>query len=200
MKETTKNHIAKLLLINIMLLSGLNAVQGQNIPEFEDSNADSSGIVWLDWNTGMESARILNRKAIIKVYTEGCKWCNKMDQETFGDSTLASYIKANFIPIEIDAKSNSIFFYRDRAFKFDKDRGYHALVYELLKDRLAFPTIIFINEKGEVIQNFTGYKGSEKFGKIITYFGMDAYKKMPWDLHSKIYTSNMLKVTVSNKR
>ncbi len=35
---------------------------------------------------------------------------------------------------------------------------------------MSFPSVVFMDEQGEVIQSIVGYKSPEEFERILTYF------------------------------
>ena len=66
-------------------------------------------------------------------------------------------------------------------------RGYHELAAEITRGQLSFPTVVFLDEKIEVIQSIPGYRDTKEFETIATYFGRNEHLKTPWETYQKNY-------------
>ena len=66
-------------------------------------------------------------------------------------------------------------------------KRYHELAIELLRGKMSYPTVVFLDEKMELIQAIVGFKSPRQFEKIATYFGSDYYRKTPWSAFQKSY-------------
>ena len=47
---------------------------------------------WLSIEEGVVQANQDQKKILIDVYTDWCKWCKVMDKETFGNAALLPYL------------------------------------------------------------------------------------------------------------
>jgi thioredoxin-related protein len=56
---------------------------------------------------------------------------------------------------------------------------------------IGYPTIVFLNEKLEMIQPFQGYLTAEQLEPIISFFGTDVYKEMKWEEFMKSFQSQL---------
>ena len=131
---------------------------------------------------------------LLNVYTEWCYWCKRMDESTFNRKELSMYVNENFYPVKFDAEQKGDIEFKDKVYKYVKNskRGYHEMAAELLNGRLSFPTLVFLNEQGEVIQSIVGYKDPAQFEQIVTYFAEDHYRKVPWSTYKKSYRSFLM--------
>ncbi|MGA0384335.1 MAG: thioredoxin, partial [Flavobacteriaceae bacterium] len=57
---------------------------------------------------------------------------------------------------------------------------YHELAYALLQGNLSYPTVVFMNEKFEVLTPLAGYYPAAPFLRIATYFGDSIFETMTW--------------------
>ena len=71
-------------------------------------------------------------------------------------------------------------------------KGHHELAELILKGRLSFPTVVFLDEGLKVIQPIPGYQDSRSMELIITYFARDYHKDTPWKKYTTMYNSNMI--------
>lgn len=129
------------------------------------------------------------KKLLLNVYTDWCGWCKRMEKGTFEEPNIARYINENFYPVKFDAEQKEDLEYKGKTYKYVKNgqRGYHELAAELLKGRLSFPTVVFLDEGMEVIQSIVGYKTPGQFERIATYFAQNHYKKTPWSIYQSSY-------------
>ena len=64
--------------------------------------------------------------------------------------------------------------------------GYHELAAEITFGKLSYPTIVFLDEKLNVIQPIPGYKDPTSLDKILKYFAEDYYKTTPWKKYEQM--------------
>lgn len=81
---------------------------------------------------------------MINFYASWCNVCRKMKTETFSNTRVNTFYNSNFINI---------------AFNIEKEGKELAKKYQIE----AFPTILFLNTKGKVIQKVTGFKNTDEF-------------------------------------
>ncbi|MEO0341254.1 MAG: DUF255 domain-containing protein [Bacteroidota bacterium] len=150
-------------------------------------------IKWLSWTEAVTMAEAEPRKIIMEVYTDWCIWCKRMEKQTFNNQSIVKYINDNYYPVRFNAEEKDEIEYEDKVYKFVKsgNNGYHELAAELLKGRLTFPTIVFMDEDLDVIQSLAGYKTPMQFMHIETYFGDDRHRNTPWATYKKSFVPNL---------
>ena len=150
---------------------------------------NEEGVKWLSWEEAMALSQTEKKKILLNVYTDWCGWCKRMDKATFEEPNIARYINDNFYPVKFDAEQRNELEYKGKTYKYVKNgqRGYHELAAELLKGRLSFPTVVFLDENANVIQSIVGYKSPQQFERIATYFAGGHYKKTPWSTYQATY-------------
>ncbi|HJW28007.1 MAG TPA: DUF255 domain-containing protein, partial [Saprospiraceae bacterium] len=137
---------------------------------------------WMSWDEAQARNTKAPRKFIVDVYTQWCGWCKKMDKATWEEPEIASYINKNYYPIKFDAETKDDINFNNRVFKYVRSgpSGYNELAAEITFGRLSYPTIVFLDEKLNVIQPIPGYKDPDSMDKIMKYFAEDYYKTTPW--------------------
>jgi len=133
-------------------------------------------------------------KVFLSIYTDWCGWCKRMDLQTYGHSKIAAYLNANFHPVKLDAEYKAPLSYQGKTYEFVKNgkRGYHELAAELLRGRLSYPSVVFLDEEGKVIQAIVGFKTPQQFERILTYFAENHYKRTPWGVYARNYDSVLI--------
>ncbi len=133
-----------------------------------------------------------NKKLIVDLYTDWCGWCKRMDKVTFQNPDIAAYINEHYIAIKFDAEQKGEITYNDVTYEFINSgrRGYHALAAKLTSGKLSYPTVIFLDEKKELIQALPGFLDAETFAPVITYFANNMYLTTPWATYLRKYQSS----------
>jgi thioredoxin 1 len=86
----------------------------------------------------LAQAKAQKKLVFVDVYTTWCLPCKVMDQEVFTQPSTISYLNDNFIAYKVDAEKGT--------------GGAVSLMYEVE----AYPTLLFLDEKGTVLQKREG--------------------------------------------
>lgn len=139
---------------------------------------------WVSMDKALELSAQSNKKIFIDLYTNWCSWCIKMENTTFNNPTIASYLNEHFIPVKFNAEERGEIEYNGQSYKYVKygKRGYHQLAAELSKSlgKLSYPTIIFLDEHQQLIQPIPGFQDPENLEIIIHYIAGDHFKTQPF--------------------
>jgi thioredoxin-related protein len=143
---------------------------------------------WLTWEEAQAKNQNEPRKMIVDVYTQWCGWCKKMDKATFQQPAISSYINKNYYAVKFDAETKTDINFNNKVFKFVRqgNSGYHQLAAEIMFGKMSFPTIVFLDEKLNVIQPIPGYQDPASLDKIMKYFAEDYYKTTPWKKYDEM--------------
>lgn len=149
----------------------------------------SAQVEWMTLDEALERQADEPRKIMIDLYTDWCGWCKTMDRTTFSDPTLGAYINENYYPVKFNAESTEPVTFRGKEYKFRKQgkRGYHELAVYLTRSNLSYPTTVFLNPDGTVIQAVPGYQKAEDLEPIVRYFSEDFHRKTPWESYRRSY-------------
>ena len=150
-------------------------------------------VQWLSWEEALEKYEQQPKKIFVDVYTNWCGWCKQMDKATFQKDHIAKYINENYYAIKFNAEQKEDILFNEKSYKFVKQgrRGYHELAAALLRGKLSYPTVVFLDEDLKVIQPIKGFQNPQNFELIMTYFAEDFYKNTPWKSYTKNYQSNL---------
>ena len=118
--------------------------------------AAAGEINWYDYEKGLTLGKNSNKKIMINFYGEWCRYCKKMEKETFAAAKVADYLNANFISIRINTDKN-----RELAKTFNVT---------------GLPSTWFLTENGEKIGNRPGWVKADKFLELLEYVHAEKYK------------------------
>ena len=149
---------------------------------------------WLTWEEMQVMQKREARKVLIDVYTDWCGWCKRMDKNTFQKADIARYVNNNYYAVKFDAEYKDDITFNGVNYSYVKSgrKGHHELAALILKGRLSFPTVVFLDEGMKVIQPIPGYQDPKSMELIVTYFARDYYKDTPWKKYTNMYNSNLI--------
>lgn len=147
-------------------------------------NAQAQEINWISWDEAVQLSKTdaSPKKIFVDVYTDWCGWCKKMDKNTFQNPEVSKYMQNNFYMVKMDAEGKDPIEYQGKTFKYIPSgrRGYHELAAALLQGRMSYPTVVFLDEKLNMLSPVPGYQQVEPFMQIAKYFGENIYKDQDW--------------------
>lgn len=93
-----------------------------------------------DWKDALAEAEKSQKLVFVDAYAEWCGPCKRMAKTTFVDQKVGDFFNANFINLKIDMEKG------------------HGLTFRQDYPVSAFPTLMFLNGKGEIVHKVTGAK------------------------------------------
>lgn len=157
-------------------------------------------INWLTWEEVEEKMHEEPRKIIVDVYTEWCGWCKKMDASTFQNPQVVDYINKNYYAIRFDAEYEKPILLNGKEYNFVKTgrKGYHELAAKILRGKLSYPSIVFLDYNIKVIQPLAGYQDVKTMKMVLAYFHEDYHKTTPWKTFAQNYEKKISNPNLSN--
>ncbi|MEN8007521.1 MAG: thioredoxin fold domain-containing protein [Candidatus Krumholzibacteriota bacterium] len=140
----------------ILLIVSLSAAAALGAEEKEDNRA----INWLGFNEALSQGRDFDKPAFLHFTAPWCKWCKKMQRETYKDPKVIRYLNENFTAVMIDTEKLP------------------ALARKYRVESL--PTLWFLDSQGKGLTNIKGYVGPEKLLRVLEYVSTKAYEKVDY--------------------
>lgn len=129
----------------------------------------ATGVQWQGFDAGMQDAARRNKYTFISMYTDWCGYCRKLDQVTFRDKQVIEKLNQDFVSIKFNAESQAPLTWKGNRFS-------HAA----LADQWGvegYPTLLFLNSKGEIIGNFASYAEPDLMMKLLGYIASGSREK-----------------------
>jgi thioredoxin-related protein len=148
--NTTKTLLAVAMLL--LLVAGSAGAAGKD-----------SKINWYAYADGMAKAKETGRIIIIDFHADWCKYCVKMEKETFTDPRVYKLMNESFIPISVDTEK-------------EKQTAAQYAVRSL-------PTMMFLESSGEVINLLPGFVDADMFTTILEYVSTRSFETIEFPVY-----------------
>lgn len=128
-----------------------------------------------NFDQGLEAAKSQNKLIAIYIYSDGDRWCQKMNDEVFSSSAVNSAL-SSFIFVKINTGSSDVYTYS----------GEKLSASDLAKKLgvMSYPTSVFMNANGTVISflyngvmssNVPGFIDEEDYIAMLKYIRQGKY-------------------------
>ena len=140
-------------------------------------------INWMSMNDALTAQKENPKKIFMDVYTIWCGPCKMLDNNTFGNKDVIKFVNENYYAVKFDAEGTEEIYYQDFNYtnpnyqEGRKGRNSQHLLAHALKIT-GYPTVVFFNEKGEVIQPIVGYKTPVQLEIYLKMIANDDYLKL----------------------
>jgi len=123
------------------------------------------GIQWLSYAEGRQRSEAENKKVFLVFNADWCRYCLKMEKETFQDPSVVAYVNRNFVPISVNS---------------DKEQA----IAEKFNVR-GLPSTWFISEEGDRIGSRPGFIPADEMLQILKFIGSNSYRSMSFQAFVK---------------
>ena len=150
---------------------------------------DAQTIKWLSFEEAQELNKKEPRKILVDVYTHWCGPCKMMMKQTFGNKWVADYINKNYYAVKFNAEGPDPITFKEKLFEnpgYMKDHpgrnATHQLTHAIatVKGRIAYPTIVFIDEELNIIAPVQGFQRPAQFEPMLKFIAEEKYKTVKW--------------------
>lgn len=152
-------------------------------------------INWLTWEEVQVKQAKNPKKVFVDVYTTWCYWCKKLDKETFTHPQIIEYINEHFYAVKFDAETEDEIKFKGQKYKFIKGakgkRGYNELAASLLSGNMNYPTLVFLDEKLNLLTAVPSYVTPTSLDAMLTFFNEAHYKTTKWAEFEENYKSGI---------
>lgn len=125
-----------------------------------DDEADNRAIAWQGYNEAMAAGRDFDKPIFIHFTAPWCKWCKKMQKETYTDPRVIRFMNENFAPVTVDTEKLPSL---ARKFKVE-----------------SLPTLWFLDSQGKGLTSIKGYVGADKLLRVLEYVSTKAYEEVDY--------------------
>ena len=155
--------------------------------------AQNSGKVnWYTLEEAEKLAATSPRPIFIDTYTDWCSWCKRLETETFANPVIAEILNTRFYPVKFNAEGKDEINFGGMKFVNDGKYGRtHQLTVALLKDKIGYPSLIFFNEKVELLTVVPGFRTAKDMEPLLSFFADKAYDKKTFDEYTATFKGSV---------
>jgi len=168
----------KIFLLALITIISLTANSQGKIP------AEYSAVKWYTIQEAEKLLKQAPRPIFVDTYTDWCRWCKKMDKETFTNPVISDILNTKFYPVKFDAEGKESVNFLGQTFVNDGKAGRaHQLAVALLQGQLSYPTVVFLTyEDGKVsVSPVPGFKQPKEMEMILSFFADKTYANLKWE-------------------
>jgi len=168
--------------------------QGEDMADYS-SGSEETAIHWMTLEEAVEAQKKNPKKIIMDIYTDWCGPCKMLDKNTFHHPQVAAYISEHYYAVKFNAEGNDTIHFKGNTFtnpgydparKGRRNSGHQLAGYFRVR---GYPTIMFLDENGDVITPLVGYYTPKNLEIYLKLFASNAYKniktKEEWEAYQK---------------
>lgn len=134
----------------------------------------------IHWLTLTEADKLYQenpKPLIIDFYTDWCGWCKRLDQTTYANPDVISFVNRYFYPVKVNAEGKDTLYFQNKVYApvQNGSRTLSSLAIEMLNGKLSYPTTVFWHGKENVNLVVPGYLEVLKMEAFLVYFIENAY-------------------------
>ena len=169
----------KLIIVFILISLFLSQAATASEIRFSPGPNKAHMIKWRGWDArAFEEAKKTKKLILLSLSAVWCHWCHVMDETTYSDPDVISYINAHFIPIRVDSDMRP-----------DVDNLYN---------QGGWPSTVIILPEGDVIDGGNYMPGDEML-KMLSG-AVSLYKSGPQKLHENTRAEKKKRTDESQKK
>ena len=172
-----RSYNTTLFVLILLLTNGLSHLKAQE------------SLQWFTIDQVEPMVQKTHKKVLIEVYTNWSDGFRQLERNSMNQPQIISYLNDKFLIVKFDAETRSDINFRNKTYRFVSQSGvgFNELASNLLQGQMVYPTLVFLDEYMNLIQTIQ-YRSPEQFEMIITYFGDNNHKIIPWKKYEKSYT------------
>ena len=138
-------------------------------------------INWMTLENAVEAQKTTPKKIFMDAYTVWCGPCKMLDKNTFSNKDVANYINKNFYAVKFNAEGNEKVNFLGKTYTnpgFNPNSSGRNSSHELAGyfGIRAYPTIIYLDEKAQLITPIPGYQSPKQLELYLKLFASNDYK------------------------
>lgn len=138
-------------------------------------------IKWMTLTEATAAQKKNPKKIMMDVYTDWCGPCKMLDKNTFQNDDVINYVNKNYYAVKFDAENGEEITFQDKKFSnpgFIEGKKGRKSSHQLTQALgiSGYPTILFLDEKSNVIMPVVGYYTPQQLEIYLKLFGKDDHK------------------------
>lgn len=148
----------------IHFVAGLTLMLGAHV-----SLGHAQDVAWKPFDIGMKDAAASKKYTFVDVYTDWCGYCKKMESTTLKAKPVQAELDKNFVSIKLNAESEDQVTWKGKKMAMRELSASWGVE--------GFPTILFLNHKGDIIGSFASYAEADLMINLLKFISSGAREK-----------------------
>ncbi len=123
----------------------------------------------MTFDKGLKDAAANKKYGFIDVYTDWCGYCKLLEAQTLKAKPVMAELKKNFVAIKLNAESEEVVTYKGKKITQRELSAMWGVE--------GFPTMLFLNHKGEIIGSFASFAEADLMVNLLRYISSGAREK-----------------------
>lgn len=132
--------------------------------------AAPKGMQWVPLEEALRSASATGKYVFVTVYTDWCAYCRKLNNVTFKAEPVLEELHRNFRSVRINAESPKTVVWQGKKMS---ERDVAGKAWSVT----TYPTMLFLNPKGEIIGSYSAYAEPDLMVDLLTYISSGARER-----------------------
>jgi len=155
-------------------------------------------VQWMSLEEALAAQAKNPKKIFVDMYTVWCGPCKLLDRNTFSNPDVANFINTNFYPVKFNAEGNDKITFKGKVYSNPSynpakaTRRNSAHQFTRYMGVRAYPTVVFIDEQGNLINTVKGYRTPQQIEVFLKLFGTDLWKSITTQEAYQEYLDNFV--------
>lgn len=133
------------------------------------SRAFAEGVAWKTFDKGMKDAAAGKKYGFVDVYTDWCGYCKLLESQTLKAQPVMAELQKNFVSIKLNAESEEPLTWKGKKMTQREIAALWGVE--------GFPTMLFLNSKGEIIGSFASFAEADLMLNLLKYISSGSREK-----------------------
>jgi thioredoxin-related protein len=133
------------------------------------ARAVAKDVTWKPFEKGLKDAAAAKKYSFVDVYTDWCGYCKQLEATTLKAKPVVAELDKNFISIRFNAESDETVTWKGKKMTMRELSASWGVE--------GFPTLLFLNSKGEIIGSFASFAEADLMVKLLTYISSGARER-----------------------
>ena len=171
--------LSRLLLLGCcLLLVGISPARSADVAPNAIDIPPWFSETFLDLREDIREATKAGKRLMVYFGQDGCPYCKELMQTNFSQRAIVDKTRRHFMPIALNIWGDREVTWIDGKRMAEKDFA------KMLKVQFT-PTLLFLDEKGEVVVRLNGYYPPHRFEAVLDYVAGGMEKKQPFAEYMK---------------
>ncbi len=126
-------------------------------------------VAWKSFEKGLKDAAAAKKYTFVDVYTDWCGYCKMLESTTLKAKPVLAELEKNFVSIKFNAESEDQVTYKGKKMAMRE--------LSMAWGVEGFPTMLFLNHKGEIIGSFSSFAEADLMVNLLKYISSGARER-----------------------